>query len=224
MLKWSSNTLATWCKQPIHWKIPWCWEKLRAGGEGDDRGWDGWMASLTQWTGVGTSSGREWRTGKPGVLQSMGSKRVGRDWATEQQMCSAKTWKRRMDIELVSLPQVPSDTQQISQVDRKLSWRMDHSAVGPALVQWAENWRGSAGWTFGLWGSPLRGHIQEPRWKKESGQNKQIEQLVDYKRLMDHRRGWETLQWKLTVHFSRQAVQNHRQCLQQGTGVNRAFY
>ena len=49
---WSSNTLATWCKEPTHWKKPWCWERLRAGGEGDDRGWDGWMASLTQWTSL----------------------------------------------------------------------------------------------------------------------------------------------------------------------------
>ena len=49
---WSCNTLATWCKQLNHWKRPWCWERLRARGEGCDRGWDGWMASLTQWTWV----------------------------------------------------------------------------------------------------------------------------------------------------------------------------
>ena len=107
---WSSNTLATWCKEPTHWKRPWYWEKLRAGGEGDNRGWAHWMASLTQKTGVWASSRREWRTGKPGVLQSMGLKRVGRDWATEQQqMCSAKPWERRMDIQSVSLPQVPAN-------------------------------------------------------------------------------------------------------------------
>ena len=47
---WNSNTLATWCKELTHLKRPWCWERLRAGGEGDDRGWDGWMASPTQWT------------------------------------------------------------------------------------------------------------------------------------------------------------------------------
>ena len=64
---------------------PWCWERLKAGGEGDDRGWDGWMASLTQGTQVWVSSRRWWRTGNPGVLQSMGSQRVRRDWATEQQ-------------------------------------------------------------------------------------------------------------------------------------------
>ena len=47
---WSSNTLATWCKELTHYKRPWCWERLKAGGEGDDRGRDVWMASLTQWT------------------------------------------------------------------------------------------------------------------------------------------------------------------------------
>ena len=60
-----------------------CWERLRAGGEGDDRGWDGWMASLTQWTWVWVNSGSWWWTGKPGVLWFMGSQRVGHDWATE---------------------------------------------------------------------------------------------------------------------------------------------
>ena len=82
---WSSNTLATWCEEPIHWKRPWCWERLRAGGEGADRGWDDWMASPTQWTWVWTSSRWWWKTGKPGVLQSMGSQRVGHDLVTDQQ-------------------------------------------------------------------------------------------------------------------------------------------
>ena len=54
---WSFNTLATWCKELTHWKRPWCWEKLKAGGEGDDRGWDGWMTSLIQWTLVWVRSG-----------------------------------------------------------------------------------------------------------------------------------------------------------------------
>ena len=74
--------LATWCKELTHWKRPWCWERLKVGGEGDDRGWDGWMASLTQWTWVWISSGSSWGTGKPGLLQSMGLQRVGHDWAT----------------------------------------------------------------------------------------------------------------------------------------------
>ena len=61
----------------------WCWEGLGAGGEGDDRGWDGWMASLTQWTWVWVNSGSWWWTGRPGVLRFMGSQRVGHYWATE---------------------------------------------------------------------------------------------------------------------------------------------
>ena len=82
---WSSNALATWCEELTHWKRPRCLERLRAGGEGGDRGWDGWMASLTQWTCVWASSGRQWRTRKPGTLQSRGSQRVRHDLATEQQ-------------------------------------------------------------------------------------------------------------------------------------------
>ena len=80
---WNSNTLATWCKELTHWKRPWFWERLKAGREGDDRGWDGWMASLTQWTWVWVSSRSWWWTGNPGMLQSMGPKRVGHNWATE---------------------------------------------------------------------------------------------------------------------------------------------
>ena len=80
--------LATWCKELNHWKISWCWKRLKAGGEGDDRGWDGWMASLTRWTWVWASSRSWWYTGKPGVLQSMGSQSRTwlsnwTDWLTE---------------------------------------------------------------------------------------------------------------------------------------------
>ena len=80
---WNSNILATWCEELTPWKRPWCWERLKMGGEGDNRGWDGWMASPTQWTWVWVSSGSCWWTGKPGVLQSMGSQRVRHNWATE---------------------------------------------------------------------------------------------------------------------------------------------
>ena len=62
----------------------WCWKRLRAG-EGSDSGWKGWMASSTQWTWVWASSGKWWKTGKPGVLQFMGLQRVGHNWVTEQQ-------------------------------------------------------------------------------------------------------------------------------------------
>ena len=79
----TQHTLANWCKELTHLIRTWCWERLKVEGEGDDRGWDGWMASLTQWTWVWVRSGSWWRTGKPGVLQSMGSQRVRHDWATE---------------------------------------------------------------------------------------------------------------------------------------------
>ena len=80
---WNSNTLATWWEELTHWKRRWCWERLMAGGEGDDRGWDGWMASPTWWTWVWVSSRSWWWIGKPGVLQSMGSQRVGHGLAPE---------------------------------------------------------------------------------------------------------------------------------------------
>ena len=70
-------------KKLTHLKRPWCWERLKVGGGGDDSGWDIWMASLTQWTWVWVNSGSWWWTGRPGVLQSMGSHRVGHDWSTE---------------------------------------------------------------------------------------------------------------------------------------------
>ena len=74
---WNSNTLATWCKELTQWKRPWCWERLKVGREGDDRGWDDWMASLTQWTWVWVSFWSWWWAGKPWGC------RVRHDWATK---------------------------------------------------------------------------------------------------------------------------------------------
>ena len=68
---WNSNTLSTWSEELTHLKIPWSWERLKAGGEGYERGWGGWIASLTQWTWVWVNSGSWWWIGRPGVLQSM---------------------------------------------------------------------------------------------------------------------------------------------------------
>ena len=79
---WNSNTLATWYEELTHLKRPWCWERFKAGGEGDDRGWDGWMASLTQWTWVSPSFRSWWWTGSL-VCCSPRSRRVGHDWAIE---------------------------------------------------------------------------------------------------------------------------------------------
>ena len=66
-----------------HRERPWFWEGLGAGGEGDNRGWDGWMASPTQWAWVWENSGSWWWTGRPGVLWFTGLQRVRHDWATE---------------------------------------------------------------------------------------------------------------------------------------------
>ena len=77
---WNSNTLATWCEELTHLKRPWCWERLKAGGKGDDRGWDDWMASPARLTWVWVDSGSWWWTGRPGVLWFMGSQRVRHDW------------------------------------------------------------------------------------------------------------------------------------------------
>ena len=79
---WNSNTLATSCEELTHWKRPWCWEGLGAGGEGGDRGWDGWVASPTRWAWVWVNSGSLWWTGRPGVLRFMGSQSWTRlsDW------------------------------------------------------------------------------------------------------------------------------------------------
>ena len=78
-----NNTLATWWEELTPWKRPWRWERLKVGGERDNRGWDGWMAKPTRWTWIWTSSRSWWWTGKRGVLQSMGLQRVGHSWATE---------------------------------------------------------------------------------------------------------------------------------------------
>ena len=80
-----AETLILWLSDVklTHLKRPWCWERLNAGREGDDRGWDGWMVSPTRWTWVWVNSGSLWWTGRPGMLQFMGWQRVGHDWATE---------------------------------------------------------------------------------------------------------------------------------------------
>ena len=80
---WNSSTLATSGEELTHWKRLWCWEGFRAGGEGDNRGWDGWMASPTWWTSVWVNSGKWWWTESPGMLRFMGLQRVRHDWATE---------------------------------------------------------------------------------------------------------------------------------------------
>ena len=107
---WNCNTLATWCKELTHLKRPWCWERLRAGGEGDDRGWDGWMASSTRWTWVWVDSGSWWWTGRPGVLRFIGLQKARHDWATElnwthEHTLCGQNWKT---VTYYSLPPPPN--------------------------------------------------------------------------------------------------------------------
>ena len=83
MLKLKLQYLASWCEELTIWKDPDAGKRLRAGWEGDNRGWDGWMASLTQWTWVWVSTGSWWWTRRPGVLQSMRVQIIRHDWATE---------------------------------------------------------------------------------------------------------------------------------------------
>ena len=90
MLKLKFQYLATWWEKLTHLKRPWCWERLKAEGEGDDRGWDGWMASLSQWTWVWVDSGSWWWTGRPGELQSMGLSRVFNATVQKHQFFSAQ--------------------------------------------------------------------------------------------------------------------------------------
>ena len=93
-----AETPVLWPPHAKGWLIgkDWCWVGLGAGGEGDDRGWDGWMASLTRWTCVSVNSGSWWWTGRPGVLRFMESQRVGHNWATElnwTDACPAAMWE-----------------------------------------------------------------------------------------------------------------------------------
>ena len=83
-----------------HWKRPWCWEGLKVGGEGDDGGWDGWMASPTWWTWVWVGSWSWWWTGK---LQSMGLQRVGHDWVTELNWNSISHKRQKMEAKQVPM-------------------------------------------------------------------------------------------------------------------------
>ena len=100
---WNSNTLATSCKELTHWKRPWCWEGLAAGGEGDGKGWHGWMTSPTRWTWIWVNSWSWWWTGRPGVLWFMGSQSWTRlsDWTelngTERLKGEQKLDKHRND-------------------------------------------------------------------------------------------------------------------------------
>ena len=95
---WNSNTLATWWEELTHLKRPWFWKRLKAGGQGDDRGWDGWMASPTQWIWVWVNSRSWWWAWQPGMLQSIGSEWVRHNWVTELNWTDNKYQKMNIFI------------------------------------------------------------------------------------------------------------------------------
>ena len=100
-------------KNWLIWKRPWYWARLKAGGEMENRGWGGWIASLTQWTWVWVGS-RSWQwTGRPGMLQSMGSQRVGQDWVTELNW-TINLWHNRISIQVFVGVVFPPRTWQFS--------------------------------------------------------------------------------------------------------------
>ena len=123
---WNSNTLVTWCKELTHCKRSWCWARLKAWGNGDDRGWDGWRASLTRWTWVWSSSGSWWSTGSPGMLHSIGLQRVTHDWAT---------------VLYIYFPRIKSPTLILTQVWKKTPERKPNF-VNPLHVWVSEGPRG----------------------------------------------------------------------------------
>ena len=90
MLKLKLQYFVAWCEEELaHRKRPWCWERLKAGREGDDRGWDGWISSPTRWTWVWASSASWWWTGRPGMLRFMGCKESD---TTEQMNWTELNW------------------------------------------------------------------------------------------------------------------------------------
>ena len=109
--RWNSNTLVTWCKELTHLKRPWFWVSLKAWGKGDDKGWDGWMASSTRWIWVWVNSGSWWWTGRPDMLQSMGLQRIEHDWATKLNwnmhiVIMSQIWNSKNEVILIDLQPV----------------------------------------------------------------------------------------------------------------------
>ena len=113
-------TELNWWEELIHWERPWCWERLKAGGEGDDREWDGWMASPAQWIRVWASSGSWWWTGMPGMLHSMGLQRDTTEWLnwTELNTSVDKDAHKGNDHNLDNLSEYP-----VYKVETK-SWKL----------------------------------------------------------------------------------------------------
>ena len=90
---WNSNTLATWCKEPTHWKRPWCWERLKTGGERDDRGWDGWLTLPIQWIWVWANSGDGEGQGRLACFSPWGCKELDTtEWLNNVEPLDESIW------------------------------------------------------------------------------------------------------------------------------------
>ena len=118
-----------------HLKRPWCWKRLKVGGEGDDSGWHGWMASPTQWTWVWVDSGSWWWTGEPGMLQSMGSQTVGHDWATELNWTKERQFIQNRIYMVNQITITPNVSFQVSKLiqQRSSGWGMGWNCLNYSL-------------------------------------------------------------------------------------------
>ena len=137
---WNSNTFTTWYKELTYLKRPSCWERLKVGGEGNNRGWDGWMASPTQWTWAWVNSRSWWWTGRPGMLQSMGSQRVGHDWVTELNWTELPAVKESLGWSLG----------QEHPLEREMA---AHSSILACKIPWTEEPSGITPWDHKNWTS-----------------------------------------------------------------------
>ena len=130
-----TNILVTWYEELTPLKRPWCWERLRAGGERDDRGWDGWMASLTWWTWIWVNSGRWWWKGRPGVLWFIGLQRVGHDWVTELNWTDQRILRYQV---LSPFSLLPRNFGSLEKTLRRIVRRFSDHSWGNLVREWTQ--------------------------------------------------------------------------------------